>query len=79
MVSDRLKNELSELRTKVLGIREFTAFSPEHFQSVCESLKNLQSVMVEMFHHEEAHREPHSLPEPTVPGAAAEEKQVAAV
>lgn len=78
MVSDRLKNELSELRTKILDIREFTAFSPEHFQSVCESLKNLQSVMVEMFHHEEAHRQPHSPPEPPVSDAVVGENQVAA-
>ena len=51
MISERLKSELTELKSKVLEIREFT---PESFQCVCDSLRNLQAVLFELCHDVEA-------------------------
>lgn len=67
MVSERLKTELAELRARVLDIREFNAFSPENFQCVCESLKNLQAVMFEMFHETELQRQAQPASEASLP------------
>ncbi len=56
MVSERLKNELAELRAKMLDIREFDASSSEHLRGLFESIKNLQAVMTEMvLNQAEAH------------------------
>jgi hypothetical protein len=48
MVSDRLKTELAELQTKILDIGDGDTFSPENFKCVCNALKNLQSIVIEL-------------------------------
>jgi hypothetical protein len=48
MRSERLKAELSELRMKVLDIRDFNSVTPENFKTIHEAVKNLQSIMLEM-------------------------------
>jgi hypothetical protein len=60
MVPERFKTELIDLRAKVLEIREFDVVSPEHFKCVCESLTNLQSLMVELIHDLDAQNQPAS-------------------
>ena len=66
MVSERLKNELAELRARMLDIREFESSSPEHLKCLCESMKNIQAVITEMVQQQADAHMPHQPPADSV-------------
>jgi hypothetical protein len=48
MFQERLKSELSELRTKVLNIRDIKTMSTENLETIVDAVKNLQSIVLEI-------------------------------